>query len=176
MSVADARREAILDRLADYMLSRGLAASSLRPLARAARTSDRMLLYYFEDKAALIAATLDRLAARLTALLEQGAASTPMPADRLRSRLQSVLFSEPVRPYMRLWLEVVALASRNDPFYRKVGERIGRAFHAWVLSQIKSATPAQAEQEAAQLLVVLEGTLLLSSVGLEDLCKRAYSL
>jgi AcrR family transcriptional regulator len=52
---SDDRLSLLLDRLADYVLAHGLTASSLRPLARAAGTSDRMLLYYFADKDAVMA-------------------------------------------------------------------------------------------------------------------------
>ena len=60
---ADDRRDALIDRLADHMLAIGIGASSLRTLAKAAGTSDRMLLYYFRDKDELVAATLERIAA-----------------------------------------------------------------------------------------------------------------
>jgi AcrR family transcriptional regulator len=43
------RRAEIIQRLTDYVLAEGLSAASLRPLAKAAGTSDRLLLYYFND-------------------------------------------------------------------------------------------------------------------------------
>ncbi|MEM7525681.1 MAG: TetR family transcriptional regulator, partial [Pseudomonadota bacterium] len=63
------KREALLDALADAVLANGLDAASLRPLAKAVGTSDRMLLYYFADKTALLTATFDRVLARLMPLL-----------------------------------------------------------------------------------------------------------
>ena len=41
MAPADDRRDAILDRLADHVLAHGLAAASLRPLARAGGISEK---------------------------------------------------------------------------------------------------------------------------------------
>jgi len=38
------RHDALIDWLADHVLAHGLSASSLRPLAKAAGTSGRMLL------------------------------------------------------------------------------------------------------------------------------------
>lgn len=58
MRKADTRRQQILERLADHVLAHGMQAASLRPLAAAAGTSDRMLLHYFADKEELITATL----------------------------------------------------------------------------------------------------------------------
>ena len=47
-------RETLLPLLAAYVLENGLADVSLRPLAKAAGTSDRMLLYHFGSKEELV--------------------------------------------------------------------------------------------------------------------------
>jgi len=169
---SDVRRSAILDRLADYMLAEGLVASSLRPLARAAQTSDRMLLYYFKDKAEIIAATLERISERLVQLLNAKTTSQPLPLDDLVAELAEILLGDDLWPYMRLWLEIASLSARNDPFYRQVGERIGRGFLAWGAAQLDSATPEAREAEAASLLVRIEGLVLLKSIGMEDVCRN----
>ena len=48
-------KETLLPLLAGHVLAHGLGEASLRPLAKAAGTSDRMLLYHFGTKEALIA-------------------------------------------------------------------------------------------------------------------------
>ena len=174
MTTLERRREEVLDRLADHVLAHGLAGSSLRPLAAAARTSDRMLLYYFKDKAELIAATLQHVALRLASRLETLAGSDPAPLEALRGRLLPALLSEDIWPYMRLWLEIAAAAARGDAVCRQVGEAIGRGFLAWGAARLEAATPAQRDVEAAQLLVSLEGLLLLRSLGLSDIGEAAY--
>jgi len=45
-----ARRTELADAATDYALEHGLIGLSLRPLAAAVGTSDRMLLYHFDDK------------------------------------------------------------------------------------------------------------------------------
>lgn len=166
------RRSAILDRLADHVLAQGLAGASLRPLAKAAQLSDRMLLYYFKDKAEIIVAVLERIAERLT-LRMAAEVTTPLPLAALQPRLIGVLFADALWPYMRIWLEIAALAAHGDPLYRETGARIGRGFLAWGAAQLDSATPGQREAEAARLLVTIEGMLLLRSVGLDDVGQRA---
>ncbi|MGH3510433.1 MAG: TetR/AcrR family transcriptional regulator [Nocardioidaceae bacterium] len=52
------RREELVELATDYVLVHGLIDLSLRPLAAALDTSDRMLLYHFGSKDALIAAVL----------------------------------------------------------------------------------------------------------------------
>lgn len=53
-----ARREELAALATDYALDHGLIGLSLRPLAAAIGTSDRMLLYHFADKDDLVATIL----------------------------------------------------------------------------------------------------------------------
>ncbi len=173
MTVSEERRVAILDSLADHVLEHGLSASSLRALAAAAGTSDRMLLYYFRDKPEIIAATLARIAERLMAILGGDAASAPKPFEALKAELARSLFSGQFWPYMRLWLEIAALSAKGDPFFRQVGGEIGRGFLAWGAAQLDCANDEQRRREAARLLVAVEGMLLLKSIGLDDVVDEA---
>jgi AcrR family transcriptional regulator len=52
------RRDELSEAAADYVLEHGLIELSLRPLAKALGTSDRMLLYHFESKDDLVATIL----------------------------------------------------------------------------------------------------------------------
>ena len=52
------RRDELAEAATDYALEHGLIGLSLRPLAEALGTSDRMLLYHFEDKDDLVATIL----------------------------------------------------------------------------------------------------------------------
>lgn len=173
VSRSEERREAILNRLADFVLARGLAASSLRPLARAAKLSDRMLLYYFRDKTEVLAATLERIAARLVAVMNERAAPRPLPLDQLLPHLQAMLFAEEFWPYLRLWLEVAARSAAGDPLCREVGERIMRGFLAWGAAQLDSPTPEARDADAARLLATLEGMVVLKAVGMDDVVRKA---
>ncbi len=170
---AEDRRADLLDFMADHVLAHGLAASSLRPLARAAGTSDRMLLYYFPDKGALIAAVLEVVAARMVVLLDARKSPGQLPFAALKTALLDIVFADDLWPYMRLWLEMASLAALGDPVFRAVGEQLGRGFLAWGTAQLDSADGATREVEAAHLLVAIEGTLLLKSVGLEAIARRA---
>jgi AcrR family transcriptional regulator len=172
VSKSDTRRAAILDALADHVLAHGLAASSLRPLAKAAGLSDRMLLYYFKDKTEVVAAVLETIAARQMALMG-AAAGPPLPLAQLRARLAASLLAEDAWPYMRLWLEAAALAAQGDVLFADIGERIGRAFLAWGAAQLDAEGPEQRAREAAQLLVSVEGMVLLHSIGMVDVARLA---
>lgn len=164
MTAPDDRRAELTERMADFVLANGLAAASLRPLAAAAGVSDRMLLYYFTDKAAVITAVLICLAQRLTTRLTDATSPEPLPAGRLRHQLFKLTVAEDVWPYMQLWLEIAALAARGDAFYFKVGHSIGQGFLDWIAAQLIGGSRI----EALRLLTLIEGRLLLKSIGLRD--------
>ena len=54
------RREDLLDQVTDHVLSQGLIGLTLRPLAAAIGTSDRMLIYHFGSRDALVSAVVAR--------------------------------------------------------------------------------------------------------------------
>lgn len=166
------RRNALIGALADHLLAHGLAGSGLRALARAAGTSDRMLLYYFRDKEELLEAALGEVAARLTGELA-AATGGPLPPGALRMRIASFLLEERLWPYMRLWLEVASRAASGDPLCRRMGEALGRGFLAWGESQLDCTDDAVRGLEAARLLAMIEGLVLLKSLGLDDVVATA---
>jgi AcrR family transcriptional regulator len=170
------RRAALLDRLADHVLAHGLIASSLRPLAKAAHTSDRMLLYYFADKAEIIAATLEVVAARMVAEMASKVAAKPLPYHALLVHLSAALLTEAFWPYMRVWLEIASRAASGDPLYTGIGEQIGRGFLAWGAAQLEVANEPARAGEAARLLVAIEGSVLLKAIGLGDVAMAAITL
>ena len=173
MIAARDKRSDLIDKLADHVLAEGLLHASLRPLAKAVGTSDRMLLYYFKDKDELIEAVLDRIAARITSILEQSTAPEPLPLEVLAPMLVENMKSDLFWPYLRLWLEVAALSAGGDPLYKTCGERIGRGFVAWGKQQLAAPDEATRDRDAAKLLVQVEGSVLLRSLGLDDVVDLA---
>ena len=131
MNVRDDRREAAIERMADHVLAQGLAAATLRPLAAAAGTSDRMLLYYFADKDELLAATLGRIAARMVAQLDGAIPVEPRrPFPVLLEQVWAAMASERLVPFMPLWLDLAAGAARGRQPHRDVAGAIADGFLA----------------------------------------------
>lgn len=63
------RRHDLAEAACDYVLEHGVIGLSLRPLAAAIGTSDRMLVYHFGSRDALVAEILERSTARSVDLL-----------------------------------------------------------------------------------------------------------
>jgi AcrR family transcriptional regulator len=62
--MSDVRREELLDMVTDHVLEQGLIGLSLRPVAAAVGTSDRMLIYHFTSRDALVSAVVARVTER----------------------------------------------------------------------------------------------------------------
>ena len=60
----ETRRDALLAACTDHVLAEGLIGLSLRPLAKAVGTSDRMLIYHFGNRDGLVAAVIDEATSR----------------------------------------------------------------------------------------------------------------
>jgi AcrR family transcriptional regulator len=57
-------RDDLLDQVTDHVLEHGLIGLSLRPVAAAVGTSDRMLIYHFTSRDALVSAVVARASER----------------------------------------------------------------------------------------------------------------
>jgi AcrR family transcriptional regulator len=122
------KREQLVEAALGYVLSRGVADLSLRPLAAAIGTSDRMLVYHFGSKQILVSDLLDRASAHLAAMaLDEMATGGPV-VDRLR-RLWYRLASPEAEPYLRLWFEVQGLAAMGRTPYTTAVPRLFAGWH-----------------------------------------------
>jgi len=167
MTKADDKREAILNRIADFILAQGLSAVTLRTVAQAAGTSDRMLLYYFPDKAAVLSGALSVLSARLKAGLEMHTSEQPLAFDPLRVRLVTMAVDPDHWPFMKVWLEIVALSARGDPFFQTVGAQLAQEYLTWIAAQLDCSDDTQRKTDAIRLFAEIEGAILLKAVGVK---------
>ena len=72
MAPKDQQRAQAAQRLKQHLLETGLSQSSLRQLAAAAGISDRMLLYYFDDKSDALNEAFGLIASDLMETLNGG--------------------------------------------------------------------------------------------------------
>ncbi len=164
-SKADRRRSALADLLADHLLEHGLNAASLRPLAKAAGLSDRMLIYYFESRDAAIEAGLGRVAERMTQMLNATISEQRLSPDTLRAQIHAIVLDPGLKPFMALWLELVARAARDEAPYAEISAVIAAGFLEWTRAQL-DAGETEREALALQILAETEGLVLLSAAGL----------
>ncbi len=174
MSVREDRREAAIERMADHVLSEGLGAATLRPLAAAAGTSDRMLLYYFADKDELLTATLDRIATRMIVQLDDAIPVEPRrPFPVLLEQVWAAMASESLQPFMPLWLDLASGAARGLQPHRDVAGEIADGFLAWVTIRLQPESDGEPSLLAPLFLVSVEGMYLLKAIGRDALSESA---
>ncbi|MEY2563178.1 MAG: hypothetical protein QOH88_1371 [Verrucomicrobiota bacterium] len=114
-------REQLLEKCLRYLLQRGVANLSLRPLAQAAGTSARMLVHHFGSKEGLITAVMEQVRARLQLLFEPlitGETGQLQPTKAMVA-FWKLMTSSKNLPYMRLLFEVQVLAMQNPGRYRR---------------------------------------------------------
>jgi len=99
-------REDLLDRATDHVLAHGLIGLSLRPLAAAIGTSDRMLIYHFGTRDALVSDIVATAGARATTIVAE------LPgAPTVRSgvnRLWSAYLTEPLSSCLDVYCQAAA--------------------------------------------------------------------
>jgi AcrR family transcriptional regulator len=167
-------RDRLLQGCLAYFLRHGVANLSLRPLARAAGTSARMLLHYFRSKEALIAEVMEQLQARLQdCFKELLAGQTGGPPGNPLPRFWKVLSRKENQPSLRLLFEVQMLALQNPRRYRRY---LSRTSATW-RGLIEQALPAKQKNPANATLhnAVIDG-LLLELLSTGDLRRTSRAL
>ncbi len=167
------QREAFLAGAVAHVLAHGVATLSLRPLARALGTSDRMLLYYFGSRDRLLAAVLDAVGAQLQEHLTTALPSAPLPPDRLLAAAAAVLLTPGPEAHLRLYVEVSGLAARGQEPFRTVAAAVAASWRTWLAERLDA--PGDRDAAAAGVLAALDGLLLLRFLSSEELAAAAAS-
>ena len=165
----------LLTAMAAHVRGTGLAGASLRPLARAAGTSDRMLIYHFGSKGALISALLDHLSTEML-----GALSAALPRRRAPSEAECLaeivrlLRTPTFRPYLRVWFDILSAAGRGDADHVKATRRILVGHVDWIASRLPEGT-ADPKPRAKEMLALLQGVLVLEIAAMHKAADLAIA-
>ena len=149
--MAGDRRQVLAEGATDYVLEHGLLDLSLRPLAKALGTSDRMLLYHFRDKPDLVATVLrvsnDRSVSAIRAM-------TPSAGPRAAVLdLWAVVSAAEQARCQRLYVEAAALGVLGAEPYASI---VAEANQVWLKALADhlaaSGVPAELAARAARLV------------------------
>lgn len=175
MSDHTKKQRMFLDRMAAHVLENGLTGASLRPLAKAAGTSDRMLIYHFGSKEGLVAALLTHLAAMFTATLD-GALPPGRAAGRPEclTEIAGLMDRPEASAFAPVWLDIVSGAARGAPGYRETAGDIVEGFLAWIAARLPENDPDPGAG-AALILTLVEGALVMGAAGRADVPRDALA-
>jgi len=100
------RREELLDQVTDHVLVHGLIGLTLRPVAAAIGTSDRMLIYHFDSRDALVSAVVARTNERAMAAVEALPAARSVRAGV--NALWAAYLTEPLNSCLDVYCQAAA--------------------------------------------------------------------
>lgn len=168
-------RETLLPQLAAYVLAHGFSDASLRPMAKAAGTSDRMLLYHFGSKQKLMDELLAYLADIYAKALE--AAFPSGRSETLRICIDQVMAatrSAEFQPFIRLWWQAVAGGASGEADWIDSSGRIMGTMLDWLETHLPAGLP-DPKGTAHHMLAVIEGASMLDAVGRSDIADLAIA-
>jgi AcrR family transcriptional regulator len=164
MDKVTAKKAQIIEQITGYLIANGMADIGLRKLADVAGTSDRMLIYYFETKDALIGQVLQTIAAGFTAQLDALLGQHPRRADVLLAELLALGSTPQFRAVIQLWFEVVGLAARGQEPFATNAAAIATNWLGWMACRLDEAE----RDQAIALFAELEGRLMLSLLAVDS--------
>jgi AcrR family transcriptional regulator len=160
-----ARRLDLTNRVVELLLAKGVAQLPLRDLAAQLDTSDRMLLYYFDDKEDLVGAALAEISSRLAMMLAASVSHSPYrPSELLRLTAQ-LLASPAYAPFMNVWADVSARGGRGEEPFRHVARRSVEGWLQWCESRLAVKNPVQRREVAGAILTAVEGVRMLEAAA-----------
>ena len=166
MDKFEQKRQDYTHHIAQATLASSIKEMSLKKMATAAGTSDRMLMHYFKDKQDIETAVLTAISQELIELLQQPDLKLEFTAF-VRFLRQAI--DEPrIKPYLNLWFEITHLATRQGEPYTSITRTIGESFDNWIKQIYVPAEGEDVEQQTALLFVFTEGLVVLNKIGLQE--------
>ena len=145
------RRERLAEDATDYVLEHGIAGLSLRPLAAALGTSDRMLLYHFGSKDALVA-EVDRAQQQPLGRGDAGASRRRDRPGRRSPRCGVAGSSRPSTRCLRVYAQTAALGLLGQEPYLSAAQRSNQLWGDAVADLMaRSGVPRAAGRQGQRL-------------------------
>jgi AcrR family transcriptional regulator len=154
------QRQAFLSGAVEHVLRHGASGLSLRPLAAALGTSDRMLLYYFGSREHLLETVLDSVGDGLVAALSEAVPVGRSRPEVLLRAVWSIARDPGVEPVLRLYVETVGQAAAQVAPFPAVARRVAGRWLTWAQDRV-DVPVAEQQDAAAALLASVDGLLVL---------------
>jgi AcrR family transcriptional regulator len=153
-------KDALLKKVLGFAATDGIADRSLREIAAGVGTSHRMLLYHFGSREGLLAAIVGEIEAQQRAAMTALASQNGETAADLMGQLWQQVSSPELRPFVRLFFEVFALAVRGAPGTERLLEGLTAT---WVEDAVRAAETLDVPADPALMrlgVAVTRGLLL----------------
>jgi AcrR family transcriptional regulator len=160
------RKAILLDSLIAYLVRRGVADVSLRPMAAAVGTSARLLIFHFGSKERLLVEVLDEMQARLQrSLTDLPAAGAGESRSVPLRQFWDWTLKEPNFAQLRVLYQLHILAAQDHKTYGRYLKRNSLNWLELVQAVLK---PAQRSPALATLIVGVFDGLFIEVVSTGD--------
>jgi len=152
---AMSRREELLDQVTDHVLEEGLIGLTLRPVAAAIGTSDRMLLYHFRSRDQLVTDVVAHAMERAVVAVQRLPAA-PTVRDGVR-RLWQAFLTEPLHSCVDVYCQAAATGLIGaEPYLSVVRESNDRWSDALEGYLVRCGAP---EAKVARIVTLVDSSL-----------------
>lgn len=155
------RKRQLLEAVVETFARDGIGNRSLRDVARAAKTSHRMLVHHFGSKEEMLLAVVEEIESR------QMAALGDLPADPgdAMATMWTGLRAPDLRPFERLFFECYIRGAQGERPFRRL---LPKAVHGW-LEAVEQEASAKVDRTFARLGLAVTRGLLLDLVATNEL-------
>lgn len=167
MESFELKKEKYIERISEYVLVNGISDSSLKKMAEAALTSDRMLMHYFKDKSEIMVHVLNTLNRQLICLLG-GNSQLRMEFSDCLHYINQALKEPSFGPYLNLWFEIVHLSSKGEEPYVSIGKEIGETYMEWLKTIYQPKETENYEGMTSLLYALTEGFVFLNKINMNN--------
>jgi AcrR family transcriptional regulator len=168
------RKEALREELTDYLLRRGIADLSLRPMAAAVGTSARLLIFHFGSKEQLLSEVLDSMQERMQLSLGELLRLQRGPGGPTPLRLFWDWAMEDINfARLRLLYQLQVLAAHDQKNY---GKYLEKNSHRWLETVQTVLKPSQRSPLLATLIVAVFDGLFIEVMSTGDRLRATAAL
>ncbi len=157
----------ISNKLAHCIIENGMKNSSLRQLASAIGTSDRMLLHYYQNKEELMNDVFYIISNKLINILSKKI-KRRLSLPEFIVYLYNEMNDKEMSKFMRVSMELMTYGINGDEdYYKKISKRQIDIFVEWIKNSIDVKENENIIELSSFVLILIDGMLLLNSVGEE---------
>ena len=167
-------KEEILEGAISFAFAEGLSRLTFGALGRHLGISDRIIVYYFPTKDALVGEVLGAIGLRLQSTLGSVVGSSLPHHKALVEAVWPVVARKKSDPVFALFFEASGLAAAGVEPYRSMAAALVNGWIGWA-EQLIGGSPEHRKVEAAAAIAILDGLLLMRQLAGPDAADRAVS-
>lgn len=165
-------KQAVLDGALAVVEAGGLGRLTFASVAAELGTSDRMVVYYFPSKDALVSAVLVEVGARLQDLLASADTSGAQDHRTLTAALWPVLRAPGTEGAFALYFEAVGRAAGGVEPFRSLAPALVEGWVDWLSGHLEG-DPDRRRDEATAAVALIDGLLIVRQLAGAEASDRA---